>query len=85
MFVSEVIEDEATHQTSCFCPATRAAGLKGSSRRVVADMVRSGVRVVVSRVVRVELRMACKAGVIMLPRMTSWEKNSFVQLVDVTF
>ncbi len=48
-------------------------------------MVRSGVRVVVSRVVRVELRMACKAGVIMLPRMTSWEKNSFVQLVDVTF
>lgn len=26
--------------TSCFWPATRAAGLKGSSRRVVADIAR---------------------------------------------
>ena len=32
-----------THQTSCFWFATRAAGLKGSSRLVVADMARSGV------------------------------------------
>ena len=29
-----------TYQTSCFCPATRFAGLKGSSLLVVADMAR---------------------------------------------
>ena len=31
---------QSTYQTSCLCPATRAAGLKGSSRRVVADIAR---------------------------------------------
>lgn len=31
-----------TYQTSCFCPATRFAGLKGSSLLVVADMARCG-------------------------------------------
>lgn len=31
------------YQTSFLCPATRAAGLKGSSRRVVADIARRGV------------------------------------------
>lgn len=36
---------QLTYQTSCRCPATRAAGLKGSSRRVVADMARRGVNV----------------------------------------
>ena len=34
------------YQTSCFWPATLAAGLKGSSRRVVADMARRGVKLV---------------------------------------
>lgn len=38
--------DNTPYQTSCLCPATLAAGLKGSSRLVVADMVRRGVKVV---------------------------------------
>lgn len=38
--------ENLTYQTSCFCPATLAAGLKGSSRRVVADMARRGVKLV---------------------------------------
>jgi hypothetical protein len=41
-----------TYQTSCFWPATRAAGLKGSSRLDVADMVRSGVNKSLVGVVR---------------------------------
>jgi hypothetical protein len=35
---------QSTYQTSCLCPATLAAGLKGSSRLVVADIARWGAR-----------------------------------------
>jgi hypothetical protein len=45
-----------TYQTSCFWPATRAAGLKGSSRLDVADMVRGGVDKSLVGVVRLGVR-----------------------------
>jgi len=49
------IEGQLTYQTSCFWPDTRAAGLKGSSRLEVADMVRSGVYVSLVGVLRLAI------------------------------
>jgi hypothetical protein len=61
-----------TCQTSCFWFATRAAGLKGSSRRVVADMARRGTKVGLSslgiaglRIVEEGLKMCREAAAAM--------------------
>jgi hypothetical protein len=62
------------YQTSCFCPATLFAGLKGSSLLVVADMARSGV------LVTIDGRMVLRAGVTTLRMAMSVENTAMTPL-----
>ena len=39
---AQVVEAQGPYQTSCFCPATRFAGLKGSLLAVVEDIAGRG-------------------------------------------
>ena len=46
----------ATYHTSCLCPATLFAGLKGSARAALADIALKGAVLIVVGVVRVDFR-----------------------------
>ena len=45
----------ATYHTSCLCPATLFAGLKGSARAALADIALKGAVLIVVGIVMVDL------------------------------
>jgi hypothetical protein len=45
----------ATYHTSCLCPATLFAGLKGSARAALADIALKGAMLIVVGIVMVDL------------------------------